>query len=162
MPLKLSTRHDPLPTAIGAAAPQARNRPGPVRPRTLIAARWIALAGQAAAVAGAAEQVAAIEGMDAAHAGERGDVEVGAGTLHPATVLRALGVERASAFGGWLRDHARQAQLFTEETGVNSVVIAATDGSNSAPLWGAVLTEPDRTALEADLIALTQRDDSSG
>ena len=53
MPLKLSTRHDPLPTAIGAAAPQARNRPGPVRPRTLIAARWIALAGQAAAVAGA-------------------------------------------------------------------------------------------------------------
>ena len=48
MPLKLSTRHDPLPTAIGAAAPQARNRPGPVRPRTLIAARWIALAGQAA------------------------------------------------------------------------------------------------------------------
>ena len=53
MPLKLSTRHDPLPTANGAAAPQARNRPGPVRPRTLIAARWIALAGQAAAVAGA-------------------------------------------------------------------------------------------------------------
>lgn len=53
MPLKLSTRHDPLPTASGAAAPQARNRPGPVRPRTLIAARWIALAGQAAAVAGA-------------------------------------------------------------------------------------------------------------
>ena len=33
----------------------------------------------------------------------------------------------SSAFGGWLRDHARQAQLFTEETGVNSVVIAATD-----------------------------------
>ena len=36
----------------------------------------------------AAEQVAAIEGMDAAHAGERGDVEVGAGepmTLYSAT-----------------------------------------------------------------------------
>ena len=33
----------------------------------------------------------------------------------------------SSAFGGWLRDHTRQAQLFTEETGVNSVVIAATD-----------------------------------
>lgn len=32
----------------------------------------------------------------------------------------------SSVFGGWLRDHARQAQLFTEETGVNSVVIAAT------------------------------------
>lgn len=45
---------------------------------------------------------------------------------------------------------------------VTRMVIAATDGSNSAPLWGAVLTEPDRIALEADLIALTQRDDSSG
>ena len=45
---------------------------------------------------------------------------------------------------------------------ITRMVIAATDGSNSAPLWGAVLTEPDRTALEADLIALTQRDDSSG
>lgn len=32
----------------------------------------------------------------------------------------------SSLFGQWLRDHARQAQLFTEETGVNSVVIAAT------------------------------------
>lgn len=42
------------------------------------------------------------------------------------------------------------------------MVIAATDGSNSAPLWGAVLTDTDRNALEADLIALTQRDDPSG
>ena len=33
----------------------------------------------------------------------------------------------SSAFGDWLRNNARQAQLFTEETGVNSVVIAATD-----------------------------------
>ncbi len=33
----------------------------------------------------------------------------------------------SSTFGTWLRDNARQAQLFTEETGVNSVVIAATD-----------------------------------
>ncbi len=32
----------------------------------------------------------------------------------------------SSAFGAWLRDNARQAQLFTEETGVNSIVIAAT------------------------------------
>lgn len=32
----------------------------------------------------------------------------------------------SSTFGTWLRDNARQAQLFTEETGVNSVVIAAT------------------------------------
>ena len=33
----------------------------------------------------------------------------------------------SSTFGTWLRDNARQAQLFTEETGVNSVVIAAAD-----------------------------------
>lgn len=33
----------------------------------------------------------------------------------------------SSAFGDWLRENAGQAQLFTEETGVNSVVIAATD-----------------------------------
>lgn len=32
----------------------------------------------------------------------------------------------SSAFGTWLRDNARQANLFTEEAGVNSVVIAAT------------------------------------
>ena len=32
----------------------------------------------------------------------------------------------SNAFAGWLRDHARQARLFTEEAGVNSVVIAAT------------------------------------
>ncbi|MFS9598977.1 hypothetical protein, partial [Klebsiella variicola] len=69
----------------------------------------------------AAEQVAAIEGMDAAHAGERGDVEVGAGepmTLYsvtPETVREVshrpemadeladgtvlLGQERAERFG---------------------------------------------------------------
>lgn len=48
---------------------------------------------------------------------------------------RALATDRAvkiidytgsSAFGDWLRDHARQAQLFTEEAGVNSVVLAGT------------------------------------
>jgi len=33
----------------------------------------------------------------------------------------------SNAFGAWLRDNARQAQIFTEEAGVNSVVIAATD-----------------------------------
>ncbi|WP_395516026.1 phenylacetic acid degradation protein PaaN [Pseudorhizobium flavum] len=33
----------------------------------------------------------------------------------------------SNQFGGWLRENARQAQLFTEEAGVNSVVIAATD-----------------------------------
>ena len=53
MPPKFSTRHDPLPATNGARLLQGRLRPGPVRPRTLIAARWIALVGQAAAVVGA-------------------------------------------------------------------------------------------------------------
>ncbi len=37
------------------------------------------------------------------------------------------------------------------------MIIAASDGSTSAPLWGAVLSEADRRALESDLIALTHR-----
>lgn len=41
--------------------------------------------------------------------------------------IRLIDYTGSSGFGNWLRDHARQAQLFTEETGVNSVVIAATD-----------------------------------
>jgi phenylacetic acid degradation protein paaN len=40
--------------------------------------------------------------------------------------VRLIDYTGSSTFGGWLRDNARQAQLFTEETGVNSVVIAAT------------------------------------
>ncbi|MBD3763207.1 MAG: phenylacetic acid degradation protein PaaN [Rhodobacterales bacterium] len=40
--------------------------------------------------------------------------------------VRLIDYTGSSAFGDWLRDNARQAQLFTEETGVNSVVIAAT------------------------------------
>ncbi len=38
----------------------------------------------------------------------------------------------SSAFGDWLRGNAHQAQLFTEEAGVNSVVIAATNDLNGA------------------------------
>ncbi|PWF25850.1 TetR/AcrR family transcriptional regulator [Ancrocorticia populi] len=41
---------------------------------------------------------------------------------------------------------------------VTRMVIAATDGANSAPLWGAVLTDADSQALEADLVALTRSD----
>lgn len=41
----------------------------------------------------------------------------------PAT--RLIDYTGSSAFGDWLRAHARQAQLFTEETGVNTVTIAA-------------------------------------
>ena len=37
------------------------------------------------------------------------------------------------------------------------MVVAATDGSYAAPLWGAVLSDADRHALEADLLALTQQ-----
>ncbi|MBA3038499.1 MAG: phenylacetic acid degradation protein PaaN [Alphaproteobacteria bacterium] len=33
----------------------------------------------------------------------------------------------SSAFGEWVRDNARSAQVFTEEAGVNSIVVAATD-----------------------------------
>ena len=57
MPSKFSLRHDPLPDGRVQGAGSGQ-RPGlaglgPIRPRTLIAGRWIALAGQAAAVAGA-------------------------------------------------------------------------------------------------------------
>ena len=38
---------------------------------------------------------------------------------------------------------------------ITRLIIAAADGSNTAPLWGAVLDDGDRAALEADLIALT-------
>ncbi|SNR46969.1 phenylacetic acid degradation protein PaaN [Paracoccus sediminis] len=41
--------------------------------------------------------------------------------------VRLIDYTGSSTFGAWLRDHARQAQIFAEETGVNSVVIAATD-----------------------------------
>ena len=33
----------------------------------------------------------------------------------------------SSAFGEWVRDNARSAQVYTEEAGVNSIVVAATD-----------------------------------
>ena len=41
--------------------------------------------------------------------------------------VRLIDYTGSSTFGAWLRENARQAQIFTEETGVNSVVIAATD-----------------------------------
>ncbi|WP_347138342.1 phenylacetic acid degradation protein PaaN [Paracoccus sp. SSK6] len=41
--------------------------------------------------------------------------------------MRLIDYTGSSTFGDWLRENARQAQLFTEETGVNSSVIAATD-----------------------------------
>ena len=62
-------------------------------------------------------------------------------------------------------DAARWRAALTDaglDPALTRLVIAATDGSNTGPLWGAVLTQADRDALEADLIALTRRDDSSG
>lgn len=57
MPPMLPGRHDPLPQPRPAGAPGQRLRllpgPGLIRPRRLIFARWIALAGQAGAAAGA-------------------------------------------------------------------------------------------------------------
>jgi len=47
-------------------------------------------------------------------------------TLATDPAVRLIDYTGSGAFGGWLRDHARQAHLFTEEAGVNSVVIAAT------------------------------------
>lgn len=41
--------------------------------------------------------------------------------------IRLIDYTGSATFGGWLRDNARQAQLFTEETGVNSITLAATD-----------------------------------
>ena len=36
------------------------------------------------------------------------------------------------------------------------MIVAATDGVSSAPLWGPVLDADDRAALEAELLALTR------
>lgn len=47
-------------------------------------------------------------------------------TLATRPEVKLIDYTGSSAFGGWLRDNARQVQLFTEEAGVNSVVIAAT------------------------------------
>jgi len=44
---------------------------------------------------------------------------------HPA--VRIVDFTGSSAFAQWLRDNARQADLYTEEAGVNSVVVASTD-----------------------------------
>ncbi|REG39558.1 phenylacetic acid degradation protein PaaN (plasmid) [Paracoccus versutus] len=41
--------------------------------------------------------------------------------------VRLIDYTGSAAFGDWLRSHATQAQLFTEEAGVNTVTIAATD-----------------------------------
>lgn len=41
--------------------------------------------------------------------------------------IKIIDYTGSSQFGDWLRENARHAQLFTEETGVNSVIIAGTN-----------------------------------
>ena len=50
-------------------------------------------------------------------------------------------------------------ELFADGLDASTIrmIIAATDGSYASPLWGAVLSDEDRAALEADLLALTRR-----
>lgn len=47
--------------------------------------------------------------------------------------VRLIDYTGSASFGDWLRTNALQARVFTEETGVNTVVIAATD--DFAGLW---------------------------
>lgn len=49
------------------------------------------------------------------------------GALACDPAVRLIDYTGSTAFGGWLRAHATQAQIFAEEAGVNSVTIAATD-----------------------------------
>ncbi|MFK4270096.1 phenylacetic acid degradation protein PaaN [Streptomyces milbemycinicus] len=41
--------------------------------------------------------------------------------------IRVIDYTGSTAFGGWLETHARQAQVFTEKAGVNTVLIDSTD-----------------------------------
>lgn len=50
-----------------------------------------------------------------------------AGELACDPAVKLIDYTGSNAFGDWLRGNARQAQLFTEEAGVNTVTIAATD-----------------------------------
>ena len=45
--------------------------------------------------------------------------------LHPA--VKIVDFTGSNAFGAWLRENVAQAQLFTEEAGVNAIVVASTD-----------------------------------
>ena len=41
--------------------------------------------------------------------------------------VKIIGFTGSNAFGQWLRDNAKQADIYTEEAGVNSIVVASTD-----------------------------------
>jgi len=51
--------------------------------------------------------------------------------LVEAPEIRIIDYTGSSEFGGWIRAHAHNALVFTEETGVNSVVITGTDAFNA-------------------------------
>jgi phenylacetic acid degradation protein paaN len=50
-----------------------------------------------------------------------------AGTLATRPEIRIIDFTGSSAFGEWLEEEARQAQVYTEKSGVNSIVIDSTD-----------------------------------
>ncbi|MTI09865.1 phenylacetic acid degradation protein PaaN [Curvivirga aplysinae] len=41
--------------------------------------------------------------------------------------VKIIGFTGSNAFGQWLRDNAKQADIYTEEAGVNSIVVSSTD-----------------------------------
>lgn len=76
-----------------------------------------------------ARDVLRAEGFDAnlvALAAEYPGEEL-AKTLAVRPEIRLVDYTGSSAFGRWLEDHARQATVFTEKSGVNTVVIDSTD-----------------------------------
>jgi phenylacetic acid degradation protein paaN len=56
-----------------------------------------------------------------------GDGERLASSLAKRPEIRIIDFTGSSAFGEWLEDEARQAQVYTEKSGVNSIVIDSTD-----------------------------------
>ena len=56
-----------------------------------------------------------------------GDGERLASSLAKRPEIRIVDFTGSSAFGEWLEDEARQAQVYTEKSGVNSIVIDSTD-----------------------------------
>ena len=60
---------------------------------------------------------------------DRADAPIGKSlALHPD--IRLIDFTGSSAFGDWLEHHARQAVVFTEKAGVNTVIIDSTDDFN--------------------------------
>ena len=80
--------------------------------------------------------------------GLRESIAVAAQLMHEPALQRAAEADGARWRADLLADGL--------EASVVRVVVAATDGVSSAPLWGPVLDADDRMALEAELVALTR------